>query len=138
MAWSQLNLTICHLSTPYAYMAFWRGLHCRVIEEALGRSRTRLYGAPGASGGRSKIGRPDLAKFVGPPAHRIQAADCFHDFLPWQSIAAEQIGDVTEKWRFQRSVQKASQNPRDLWKTAQPARRADDDVIEALAAPAST
>jgi hypothetical protein len=40
--------------------------------------------------------------------------------------------------RFQRSVQKASQNHRDLWKTAQPARRADDDVIEALAAPAST
>ena len=69
-----------------------------------------------------------------PPAHRIQAADFFHDFLPWQSIAAEQIGDVTEKWRFQRSVQKASQNHRDLWKTAQPARRADDDVIEALAA----
>jgi len=66
MAWSQLNLTICHLSTPYAYMAFWRGLHCRVIEEALGRSRTRLYGAPGASGGRSEIGPPDLANSLAP------------------------------------------------------------------------
>ena len=93
--------------------------------------------APRASGGRSEIDPPDLPNSLA-PAHRIQAVDFFHDFLPWQSIAAEQIGDVTEKWRFQRSVQKASQNHRDLWKTAQPARRADDDVIEALAAPAST